>query len=499
MKMNLLWSAVIAVVVSMCTFYGLSYWTASEKGAEVQIQTLNQVPAQQALYQIDPDGDLVPVDFEKTAKEVMPATVYIQSKIRQERPQMQNMDPFRRFFERDISPFFEQRRQQPREPQYGMGSGSGVIINEQGYIVTNHHVVDQAEEIEVTLSDNRKFKARLVGSDETTDLALLEIDAENLTALPLVNSDQVNVGQWVMAVGNPFNLTATVTAGIVSATARNININRNKFAIESFIQTDAAINRGNSGGALVNLQGGLIGINTALMSPTGTYSGYGFAIPANIVSKVVEDILEFGSVQRGYLGVQIRDVDGAMARELGLDRPEGVYIDSVMSGSAAADAGLLSEDVVVAVDDAEVLTTPELQERVARYRPGDEIQLEVLRDGQRLELPVTLKSAYDENSIAAVSSPELSKLGIEIRDLTEEEKEQLNLEGGAVIENIRGGIIRNNTQMAEGFVVMSMNQSAIRSAEDLKKKLETTHGGILVEGRYLDRPGQYYYGFGLDS
>jgi Do/DeqQ family serine protease len=499
MNKNLLWSAVIAVFVSVFTFYGLSYWTSAEEQTEVRIQKVDQVAAQQALYQVNPDGDLIPVDFEKTAAQVMPATVFIQSKIRQERPQMQDMDPFRRFFERDMSPFFEQRRRQPREPQYGMGSGSGVIINEEGYIVTNHHVIDNAEEIEVTLSDNRSYKARLVGSDETTDLALLEIEADNLTALPLVNSDQVNVGQWVMAVGNPFNLTATVTAGIVSATARNININRNKFAIESFIQTDAAINRGNSGGALVNLQGGLIGINTALMSPTGTYSGYGFAIPANIVSKVVEDLLEYGSVQRGYLGVQIRNIDGDLAQSLDLDRPEGVYIDSVMAGSAAADAGLLPDDVIRGINGSEVLTTPELQERIARYRPGDQIHLKVLRDGETLDLPVILKSAYDGESVAAISSPELSKLGIEIRDLTEEEKAKLNIEGGAVIEDIGGGVIRNNTQMSPGFVITSINQETITSAKEFQNKLANTQGGILVEGRYLERPGQYYYGFGLDS
>lgn len=499
MKTNLIWSAVIAVVASVGTFYGLSHWTASEQQPEVRIQKVDQVAAQQALYQVNPDGDLIPVDFEKTAAQVMPATVFIQSKIRQERPQMQDMDPFRRFFERDMSPFFRQQPQQPREPQYGMGSGSGVIINEEGYIVTNHHVIDKAEEIEVTLSDNRKYKARLVGSDETTDLALLEIDAKNLTALPLVNSDQVNVGQWVMAVGNPFNLTATVTAGIVSATARNININRNKFAIESFIQTDAAINRGNSGGALVNLQGGLIGINTALMSPTGTYSGYGFAIPSNIVSKVIEDLLEFGTVQRGYLGVQIRNVDGALARDLGLDRLEGVYIDSVMAGSAAEEAGLRSRDVVTAVNNGEVTTTPELQERVARYRPGDEIQLEVIRDGKTIEIPVTLKGVYDGETLATVASPELSKLGIQLRDLTEEEQQALDIEGGAVVDEIRGGIVRNHTQMNEGFVVMSMNQEPVRSAAEFQEKLSTVRGGILVEGRYLDRPGLYYYGFGLDS
>jgi Do/DeqQ family serine protease len=379
-----------------------------------------------------------------------------------------------------------------------VGSGSGVIINEKGYIITNHHVVNQAEEIEVTLSDNRSYTASLIGSDETTDLALLQIDAENLTALPLVNSDQVKVGQWVMAVGNPFNLTATVTAGIVSATARNININKNKFAIESFIQTDAAINRGNSGGALVNLQGGLVGINTALMSPTGTYSGYGFAIPSNIVSKVVEDILEYGSVQRGYLGVMIRDLNEELAEELSMERINGVYIDSVMAESAAMEAGLQSRDVVVAVNGTEISTSPELQERIARYRPGDEITLSILRAGDRREINVVLKEAYD-GTLAAVQSPQLSKLGIQLRDLSEEEMEDLGISGGVKIERIESGVVRQSTQMQEGFIITGMNQRPVASAEDFIEQLTAVRGGVLVEGIYDDRPGVYYYGFGLDS
>lgn len=498
MKKQWLGTAVIAVICSVFTFYGLTYWQGGEEDSRVEIRQMDQVPGHQALYQANADGDFVPVDFEGTAEKVMPATVFIQSKIRQERRHQNMPDPFRRFFERDGSPFFEQERQQPQEPQYGMGSGSGVIINEKGYIITNHHVVNQAEEIEVTLSDNRSYTARLIGSDETTDLALLQIDAENLTALPLVNSDQVKVGQWVMAVGNPFNLTATVTAGIVSATARNININKNKFAIESFIQTDAAINRGNSGGALVNLQGGLVGINTALMSPTGTYSGYGFAIPSNIVTKVVEDILEYGSVQRGYLGVMIRNLDEELARELSLDRINGVYIDSVMAESAAMDAGLQSRDVVVAINDTEISTTPELQERIARHRPGDVITLSILRGGERKEIDVTLKDAYDR-TVVAVKSPQLSKLGIQVRDLSEDEKEALGISGGVKIEKIESGIVRQSTQMKEGFIVTSMNERPVHSAEDFKEQLIEVRGGILVEGIYENRPGVYYYGFGLDS
>lgn len=499
MKMNLIWSAVIAVLASTLTFYGLSEWTDVESKTEVEITKMDQTPVQKALYQINPDGDLVPVNFEKTAKQVMPATVFIQSKIRQERPQYEEMDPFRRFFERDLSPFFERRRPQEREPRYGMGSGSGVIINEKGYIVTNQHVVNEAEEIEVTLSDNRTFPARLVGSDKTTDLALLQIEADNLTALPLVNSDQVNVGQWVMAVGNPFNLTATATAGIVSATARNININRNKFAVESFIQTDAAINRGNSGGALVNLEGGLIGINTALMSPTGTYSGYGFAIPSNIVSKVVEDILEYGSVQRGFLGVQIRDVNGKIAEKLELSTPEGVYIDSVMAGSAADEADLRSGDVVVSINDTPVQTTPELQERIARYRPKDEIRLEIMRDGDLMDVPVVLKGDYDGKSLAAANSEELSKLGLQVRDLNVDEAEKLDVDGGVLVEDIGSGIVNRNTQMRKGFVILRVNQEKVSSVQDFTDLLSSSAGGVLVEGRYLDRPGIYYYGFGLDS
>ena len=286
-------------------------------------------------------------DFTEIADKVVNAVVHIKSSRTAGTAQYRQLpDPFRDFFQNDpFQDFFGRRfeyygpnqkreeRQMPQQPVFN--TGSGVIINQEGYIVTNHHVIDQAEDIEITLHDNRTYKATVIGTDPTTDLALMQIKEKNLPYLPFINSDDVKIGEWVLAVGNPFSLTSTVTAGIVSAKARNININKEKFAVESFIQTDAAINPGNSGGALVNMEGGLIGINTAIASRTGTYNGYGFAVPSNIVSKVVEDLLKYGSVQRGVLGVMIKSVDGNFAKEKDLAVYKGAYVDSLLENSAA--------------------------------------------------------------------------------------------------------------------------------------------------------------------
>jgi len=256
-------------------------------------------------------------------------------------------------------------------PRPKVGTGSGVIINEKGYIVTNNQVIDNAEEIEVTLYDNESYKATVIGTDPTTDLALLQIKADDLKTMSLVNSDDVEVGEWVLAVGNPLGLNSTVTAGIVSAKARNININRDRFAVESFIQTDAAINPGNSGGALVNLDGNLVGINTAIASRTGTYTGYGFAVPSNIVTKVVEDLLKYGNVQRGMLGVSIRTMDSNLAKEKDRDFTAGVWVEQVGEESAAAKAGIEAGDIILEVNGIETHTSPRLQEIVAGKNVSD--------------------------------------------------------------------------------------------------------------------------------
>jgi S1-C subfamily serine protease len=275
------------------------------------------------------------------------------------------------------------------------GTGSGVIIDGEGFIVTNNHVVDFADEITVTLYDQRKFKATKVGTDPTTDLALIKIEAEELPVLAYGNSDDVKVGEWVLAVGNPFNLTSTVTAGIVSAKGRNIDILEGRTAIESFIQTDAAVNPGNSGGALVDQQGNLIGINTAIASYTGSFSGYSFAVPASIVMKVVEDLKEFGTAQRGFMGVSIQSMDSELATELGVNIVEGVHIAGIEDGGAADDAGMKVDDIVTQINGRNVKTAPELQELVGRNRPGDEVEVTVNRKGALKKLYITLRGNDD--------------------------------------------------------------------------------------------------------
>ena len=281
---------------------------------------------------------------------------------------------------------------------YRASSGSGVVLSSDGYFVTNHHVIENSAKVEITLSDKRELIAKVVGIDLNTDLALLKIEARNLTPAQYGNSDLVEVGEWVLAVGNPFNLTSTVTAGIVSAKARNINILGNAYAIESFIQTDAVVNPGNSGGALVNTRGELIGINTAIITERGGYEGYSFAIPANLVKKVVEDIRQYGSVRRAILGVQIQEVDGVMASRLGLPSATGAYISRVYPSSTAESAGLLYGDVITTINDIAVSSMPELQEQVGRYRPGDIISLEYYRSGKKYRRDNVKLKAIEQSS-----------------------------------------------------------------------------------------------------
>lgn len=322
MKRNLVFSGIIALIVSMATLGVFSLVTRNSN--TVRIEHISGTPSQSALYTLDENSKLVPLDFTQTAGKVVEGVVNIKSTqiYSAGRSQEGNIpDQFRDFFGDQFPQFFGPRSRgntpdnRSGNPPTRVGTGSGVIISEDGYIVTNNHVVADADDLEVTLHDNRTYKAVVVGTDPTTDLALIRIKEKGLVPVPFANSDAVKVGEWVLAVGNPFSLNSTVTAGIVSAKGRNINILKEQYAVENFIQTDAAINPGNSGGALVNLEGGLIGINTAIASPTGSYSGYGFAVPVNIVNKVVEDLIKYGVVQRGVLGIMIRSVDGNLARE----------------------------------------------------------------------------------------------------------------------------------------------------------------------------------------
>lgn len=437
-------------------------------------------------------------DFTSTAEKSMPAVVFIKStQLRQASPRTQRQMPdlFREFFGEDPFDMFSQ----PRNPRPSIGSGSGVIISEDGYIVTNNHVINMADDIEVSLTDNRTYKAEVIGTDPSTDLALIKIDAGDLPTLPVGNSDEVKVGQWVMAVGNPFNLNSTATAGIVSAKGRNINILRDRSAIESFIQTDAAINPGNSGGALVNLSGELIGINTAIASPTGSYSGYGFAVPANLMRKVVEDLLQYGTVQRGYLGVIIRPVTGTLAEEKGLDITEGVFVDSLLANSAAETAGVKKGDVITAINDRSVRSVSELQAAVGSQRPGDEVRLKLNRDGKDKELAVVLKNQAGNTDIVKSEDTNglLEKLGVSLEDLNQGDQDKLNLSGGVRVSELSDGILRRSTDIREGFIITHLNQKPVKDKADFLSKLEAVDGGVLLEGRYLDYGGKYYYGFGM--
>lgn len=335
------------------------------------------------------DSPAVPFDFTVAADRAMDAVVHIkasESKQAVQQRGQQRRSPFSFFFDDDFSfgnPYGGRRQ----------GSGSGVIVDTDGFIVTNNHVIAFADEYEVTTHDNRKFKAKLVGKDENTDIAVLKIEANNLKPIQWGNSDNLKVGQWVVAVGNPFDLTSTVTAGIVSAKGRKLELNRSIGAIEAFIQTDAAVNPGNSGGALVDVEGKLVGINTAIASQTGNFAGYSFAIPSDIVSKIVEDIIEYGSFQRAYLGVGISDNDSDFAAELGINQTTGVVIKEVYDGGSAQYAGLLPNDVITKVNAKDVRNVPQLQEMISRSKVGDVIKLTVLRKGKEKNIEVKLRSA----------------------------------------------------------------------------------------------------------
>lgn len=400
-------------------------------------------------------------------------------------------DPFADFFWGYRAPS-QQRQQQ--------GAGSGVIISADGYIVTNNHVVDGADKIMVHLNDRRNFEARVVGRDPSTDIAVLKVEGTDLATLSYGNSDEVRVGEWVLAVGNPMNLTSTVTAGIVSAKARNINLlqydpSRDVFPIESFIQTDAAVNPGNSGGALVNAQGELVGINTAIASNTGQYTGYSFAVPVNIVKKVAGDIVEYGSVQRAYLGVSIRDMDQALAKELALDRPRGVYVNGLTEGGAAADAGLKKGDVITRVGSIAVNNVPQLQEQVGKFKPGDRLPVTVLREGDERVMELTLRGREGNVEATKARNDRMESMGAELRSASNEELSALRLKSGVKVSAVNGGKFRASG-IREGFIITRIDQQLVSTPADVEKAIAGKRGGVLVEGVYPNGT-KAYYGLGL--
>lgn len=427
-------------------------------------------------------------DFVRASAAATPAVVHVKSYV-----EGGSDDPFGGYFNSPPSGF-------PRS------TGSGVIISADGYIATNNHVIEKSDKIEVVLNDKRSYIAELVGRDPTTDLALLKIEEAGLAYLGFGNSNDVQVGEWVLAVGNPFNLTSTVTAGIVSAKGRNLNLLNEEFAIESFIQTDAAVNPGNSGGALINTRGQLVGINTAIASETGSYAGYSFAVPSNIVKKVMEDLREYGKVQRGIIGVQIQNINSQFAESKGLSTLDGAYVSGTIKGGAAAAAGIREGDVILEVDGSPIRSASELQEVIALYRPGDKVKIKVLRGDATKHLDLTLRNRLGTTDLSArrddepVSGPAFGEatpagtdLGVEMSPLTENEKSHLGVENGVKVTRVTSDRLRE-MGISEGFIITKVNRSKVDSPSEVSERAANTEGSVLIEG--IDSEGrQQFFAF----
>ncbi len=416
-------------------------------------------------------------DFSYAAEKTVNAVVHVKTKSKLDKG-----------YSNPLYEFFYGDEYKNREPV--VGYGSGVIITADGYIVSNNHVIEHADEIMVTLNDKREFSAELIGSDPQTDIALLKVEAEDLPFVHSGNSDRLKVGEWVLAVGNPYNLTSTVTAGIVSAKGRNLNILDDKYRIESFIQTDAAVNRGNSGGALVDFKGELVGINTAIISPSGAYSGNSFAVPINIVKKVVEDLIEYGTVQRAILGVTIQEVTAEIAEDNKLEKIYGVYVAGTTPNGAAQDAGIKKGDIILSVDEVKVNSTPELQEQVSRHRPNDEVKIIVIRGGKKKHFDVVLRNMYGDTEIVR-SNEKLTILGAVFEGVDAAEKSKLRIEHGVKISELDNGKFKS-AGIKENFIITHINNKPVQSIADVKQAIDNIDGGVYIEGVYPNGMKAYY-------
>lgn len=479
MRKNLLFFA--AALMGGFVSLGLYKW----KFDQPELVLTNGVPAYNATYTGMADAS---IDFTLAAERTVNSVVHVktQSKVQPV------FNPWADFFG------YQQ------EPQVQMATGSGVIISADGYIITNNHVVEGADKLIVTLNNNKNYDATIVGRDPSTDIAVIKVDGTNLPAITWGNSEDVKIGQWVLAVGNPFELTSTVTAGIVSAKARNINLlserrtNEEIFPVESFIQTDAAVNPGNSGGALVNTRGELIGINTAIASRTGVYSGYSFAVPTTIAKKISEDLIRFGNVQRGFIGVKIQDVTEEQAKEKGLKDVAGIYVNSLTEGGAAAESGMQEGDIIVKVGEIQVSNVPQLQEQISKYRPGDKVNVTVWRDRKLQNVVVTLRNRDGKAELedfTAKAEATVGSLGAEFVAPTDSEKTALRLTGGAKIKNLGTGKLKS-AGIQNGFIITKIDGERVNSPEELTSLLKAKSGGVLIEGVYPNGT-KAYYGFGL--
>jgi Do/DeqQ family serine protease len=445
----------------------------------------NNLPAKYVTFP-GAAGPELAMDFTYAAENTLNTVVHVTNEFTQNF----SRDPFYEFF---YGPRGGNQTQK--------ATGSGVIISEDGYIVTNNHVIADADNIQIMLNNNESYKATLVGADPSTDIALLKIDARGLAHISFGNSDKVRIGEWVLAVGNPFNLNSTVTAGIVSAKARDIDLlkydeNKEVFPLESFIQTDAAVNPGNSGGALVNVSGELIGINTAIASKTGSYAGYSFAVPSAIVKKVTDDLLEFGMVQRAFIGVALTNIDQEIADNRGFGNTKGVLITGLIPDGAASDAGIKEGDVIVKIGSLEINSVPALQEQIGKFRPGDQVSLTIRRDGSLRQIDVVLRNREGKTRMLdKLEIDKYSALGATFKKITTEDMKTFNIKGGIKVTTIGPGKLRS-AGVKEGMIITKVDQKHVTSPEELVNFLNTKKGGVLLEG-ITANGGKAFFGFGL--
>ena len=508
---QVLFTVSISAVTALLVMVGFSKWSKNNNSyAGQQNGTLpSNYKYAGFLDGTQPQGGVI--DFTLPAAAATPAVVHIKTKtnakqINNNLPKIRPNNPFSDFFDDDMmQQFFGQRNNVVPEQR---ASGSGVIISEDGYIVTNNHVVEKADELLVTLSNKKTYKAKVIGTDPSYDLAVIKVEAAGLPFLVYGNSDDAKIGQWVLAIGYPLNLETTVTAGIVSAKSRSLGLNKDKAGnraggVESFIQTDAAVNMGNSGGALITTDGKLIGINSAIASPTGYYSGYSYAIPVNIVKKVVDDLIKFGTVQRGFLGVQFvnaSDLSEEEKKRAGVPASaEGIYAQEVPTDGGAYAAGIRKGDVLKKINDVEIQTGAEMQEQISRYKPGDKVIVKYLRNGKENTTTVILKNKSGNFDVVKTDAT-LDALGGEFVTLDAKKAKEYGIAGGVVVKKINtsGGALNDQTRMKDGFVILKVNEVDVKSVDDLKKQIGTTKN-ITISGFYPGYDGVYEYPLSLDA
>lgn len=490
---------VISALTAVAAVFGYNQFQEGNNNHNPNFTSLN-VPANYAGF-FDTKGYTgAPVDFTEAAAAAIPTVVHIKTKSTKEvsnnLPNRGN--PFSQLFGDDmLKQLFGQSPQSRAVPQLAMGSG--VIISKDGYIVTNNHVVSGADKITVTLSDRKTYTAKVVGADANYDLAVIKIDAQNLPFMVYGNSSNVKVGQWVLAVGYPLTLDATVTAGIISAKGRSLGLNgegnNKQFAVESYLQTDAAVNRGNSGGPLVDTNGQMIGINSAIASPTGFYSGYSYAIPVDIVKKVISDLIKYGSVQRGFIGAMYMDASGLSAQQKetnGLPAyADGIYITNLVKDGAAAQAGMKTGDIIREIEGVKINSSSVLQEELSHFRPGDKVKITFERDGKDQTVTVTLKNKAGTYDIVKADAATMV-LGAELETLSKSQAKKLNLEGGVIVKKINQGILNDQTRMRDGFIIVSANGKDVKTLEDLQQIMKGQEH-VTITGVYpgYNEPFQY--------